>query len=117
MNIKEDTIRIYKRLKEEDHLFPYRRCKIAVIAMSRIGYGIVQGEVRLDNYCSVGIERILPHFWNYDPNSGEEVDITSEQFENDLKGGGLPEKLVWSPGKRPEIYKEIKRDLEAHQVF
>lgn len=118
MSIKEDAIKIYDELKRENPLFPNTLCKIAVIKMHEIGYGIIQGKVNLDNYCSLGMEESLTHYWNYDPCSREEVDITSEQFNIHLfEADRLPKIFILPPEERPEIYEEMRRGLESYEVI
>ncbi len=117
MPLIEDAQRIYDEFKAANPLFPHRWCRLAVIAMYKIGYGIIQGEVYLDNYCNLGLDQIITHYWNYDPLTGQEGDLTSDQFNIHISGLTLPKIAVWKRGSRPRFYREFRRDLQPHEVI
>ncbi|MBN2459607.1 hypothetical protein JXB28_04955 [Candidatus Woesearchaeota archaeon] len=117
MALEEDAQSEYERLCALNPIFPNKFCKIAAIIMSWKGYKIIKGLVHLDNYCCSGKSLEVVHYWNYDPVSGREFDLTAEQFNHHTKGQPLPSVGIWHPEKRPSFYEEYGRDIAPHEVY
>jgi hypothetical protein len=75
MDIEKSVIEARVLLKERVGHFSHRACKEVVKEMYRRGYDIVAGAVAVDNYCFVGRKIMLPHYWNYDPETRRHFDV------------------------------------------
>ena len=120
MNLEQDMREAYEKLKKQDPQFPYRRCRFAVCEMYERGYPIVAGVISLDNYCNIGIKKIMGHWWNYDPETGNFFDITAGQFNHDLNTPLVTDSdkfKVWKPEDNQSIYTEKTRGLRPDQVL
>ncbi len=112
--IKQDAEKTIRRLKQIEN-FPNRQCMIASCELSKKGYPIIYGTFYVDNYCGMGLERYITHFWNYDLKTGKYIDISCSQFNKYLKKDSFPEILIIN-SKHPIIkkfYKELKRDIKT----
>lgn len=104
MDINRDANEAIDKLKEILELFPYRCCKFAVKEMSERGYEIVQGIVKLDNYCGLGQFKERIHYWSFDPETQQNIDITASQLNIHLSDEKkLPYIAIWKDGQL-EIY-------------
>jgi hypothetical protein len=117
MALDEGVIQAYESLRANTPLFPHKLCKIAALIMHSKGYEIVQGKVKLDNYCCSGIHCEILHYWNYDPRSGLYFDITASQFNHHFHGKPLPDIPAWEEDNAPPIYKLCKRNISPYEVI
>jgi hypothetical protein len=117
VGLEEDAKKAYDDLSARNSCFPNKFCKIAAILMSWLGYNIIQGVVKLDNYCGSGKSLEMVHYWNYDSVSGREFDLTSEQFNIHIHGSPLPEVGIWHPESRPGFYQERRRSLNPYEII
>jgi len=117
MGLDKEVIQAYESLRADTSLFPFRLCKIAALIMHSKGYEVVQGKVKLDNYCGSGIRHDIPHYWNYDPKSGLYFDITASQFNHYFHGNPLPDVAFWEENKAPPIYELCKKNVSPYEVI
>ncbi len=114
MSFLEDAKAAWKDL-EMPELF-LRCCKCAAAAMAMKGYPIVVGTVNLDNYCGMG-KFELTHFWNYDPESGKEFDITAVHLNPYLSPARrLQDIAVWEEG-RSLVHHAQRKGLESCEMY
>jgi hypothetical protein len=112
-----DALEIRGELDRSIDMFPNRCCKFAVLNMNKKGYGINQGVIRLDNYCSLGIDKEIVHYWNFDRESGVEFDITASQFNIHLSSErAMSEIEVWKKGENL-IYVVNREDISSDWVI
>ena len=118
MTLEEDAKEVYNKLKVEleEIGFPNNCCKVAVIEMSKKGYGIIAGIVKLDNYCLMKTSHEQSHYWNFDPVTGNEFDITASQFNIHINDPKMPQIMVWKHGENPH-FKSIDRGISPDYVF
>lgn len=100
MKLKEKLRKLREELEKRcGSRFPHGHCNYAsIIVKEKLGFKIIGGKIRNpeNNF------HFYHHCWNYDPKTGNYVDITLDQFEF-LKGLG---KTVIIP-KNSELAKEI----------
>jgi len=89
---------------------------LAVVELHRRGYEIVAGMVNVDNYCGMGTTLEWPHYWNHDPATKQDFDITASQFNIHIRDGKMPEILKWEPGQN-QHFKATKRGISPEYVF
>jgi len=118
MSLEKDAQEVFERLKVElvEWGFPTNCCKIAVVEVHRRGYGIISGLVMVDNYCGMGTTFEWPHYWNHDPVTDTDFDITASQFNIHIKDKKMPEIMKWGAGENP-YFKAIKRNISPDYVF
>jgi hypothetical protein len=117
VGLEEDAQKEYDKLSSAGSSIPSWFCKVAAIRMSWKGYKIIKGLVHLDNYCGLGKSLDMVHYWNYDPDSGKEFDLTAEQFNAHIHGPPLPEVGIWYQESRPGFYQEHRRVLEPNEIY
>jgi len=111
----------FKKLSEQPG-FPDNCCSSSAIHMYTLGYGIISGVVRIENYLGSGQSLDILSFWNFDRKTGLDFDMTSLQFnrflsEEDKKNGRrFPDLAVFRRGEFPE-YIEVMRDISPDDVF
>jgi len=117
MNLKETPEKIREDLKNKNpNSFPYRACKIAAITMNLNGYDIIGGAIKVENYCDMGIEKELTHYWNKNPKNGENIDITASQFNiHFLDKNKFPSIFKWK-GDNP-LYNSKKEGLSPGETL
>jgi hypothetical protein len=117
MPLEQDISDSLNILKEID-FFPDNCCKFAVTHLNNRGYNIKVGYVHLDDYCNLGIEKDILHFWNYDKKTGMNIDITAGQFNNHLsKDKKLQGINLWKDDSQNDIYTEIGWIPDSDNVF
>lgn len=117
MTLAKDGEEVYEMLKKRSWIFPYKQCGIAVSELAKKGYKIILGWVEFNEPLS-GEKTTIPHYWNYHPETLEELDITGSQFNINLEEDKCRPKIgTWTPNQRPEIYREHKRDIDPRDVY
>jgi hypothetical protein len=96
--------------------FPYQGCSRAALELHRQGLEIILGWVKLNNYCGMGQDKNIPHYWNYDPKTGRHVCITASQFNIHLNEK-LPEILIWKENEDNSIYVVQQRNIDPREMW
>ncbi len=111
-NVERDAREVFDLLRRDPN-FPSKHCVAAARYLYERGYPIISGDFKTDNSDQNGGTGITLHFWNYDPKTGNYIDITCSQFNKYLKKGNLPDILIISPKSKlvKKLYKEFKRDI------
>lgn len=105
---------VWNKLKKENHSFPDKGEKIAVREMHKRGYDIIKGFVYVNNYCNTDEVELIPSYWNSDPRTEEDFDITASQFNHLFSNERFP--MIARRINDNFIYRVIKRNISPEEV-